>query len=275
MFNPGDTIIAGISGGSDSIGLLHLLLELDSCSLNIIVAHVNHCLRKAESEKESDFVSKISKKLKLPFEYTEVDTAAYCKHMKLSTENAARELRYNFFFELLEKYSANKIVTAHTLDDQAETVLMRLIRGSGLTGLSGIPPVTKNLARPLIRNPREQVREYLRSKNIEWQEDSSNKSKKFFRNKIRLDLLPLLKSYNPNIVEALFNYAELSRLDQNYINSVAEEEYKKIFKSYEFGLIGDVSTYKSLDKSIRYSLISRTNSAAACPTKGSAGRCRV
>ena len=132
---------------------------------------------------------------------------------------------------------------------------MRLIRGSGLTGLSGIPPVTKDLARPFIRNSREQVREYLRSKKIEWREDSSNKSKKFFRNKIRLDLMPLLKNYNPNIVDALSNYAELSRLDQNFINSVAEEQFKKIFKSYDFGLVGDISSYKLIDKSMRYSLI--------------------
>ncbi|HKQ32752.1 MAG TPA: tRNA lysidine(34) synthetase TilS, partial [Thermodesulfobacteriota bacterium] len=165
MLLPGERAVVGVSGGADSIGLLHALLELKEYKPELIVAHLNHGIRGREAERDAVFVKRKAESLGLSFEIGKADVPGYKKEKKLSLEDAARTLRYEFFEKTRSKFGADKIATAHTLDDQAETVLMRLMRGSGMRGLSGIPPVSRDvIIRPLIETPRTEIEKYLVSK---------------------------------------------------------------------------------------------------------------
>ncbi|MEQ9619273.1 MAG: tRNA lysidine(34) synthetase TilS [Deltaproteobacteria bacterium] len=246
----------GVSGGADSIALLHILNELSDYRPRIIVAHLNHGIRGNEAERDSEFVGRIADSLNLQFEYGEADTPVYKEKSKLSLEEAARALRYEFFHKVREKHRASKIATAHTLDDQAETVLMRLIRGSGRPGLSGIPPVSKpHIIRPLIDTSRSMVEEYLRSRGIPWIEDSTNELRTLLRNRIRLDLIPELKNYNPQIKETLARTSDILRLEDDYIKREGEKHFKRIFSKDEKELTGKLEKYKRLHAALRMSVL--------------------
>ena len=253
MLSPGERVIVGVSGGADSIALLHLLYNLKDLNLDLTVAHLNHGLRGEEAERDSRFVEHIAGTLDLRFELKKVDTIAYKEEKKLSLEDAARELRYEFFNEVRQKQNASKVATAHTQDDQAETVLMRLIRGSGLRGLSGIPPVSRGyLIRPLLFVSRSEIEQYLKSKDIEWIEDSSNASDEFLRNRIRNDLIPALETYNPNLKETLSRTADVLRSDDRFISKESEKCFKDMFKRNSSGeYVGDLDTYRETEKSLR------------------------
>lgn len=255
MLSPRDKVVVAVSGGSDSVGLLHLLMELKKFNLSLVVAHLNHKLRGIESDRDAEFVEKVVRDTDFQFEYKEVDTEKYKRKNKLSMEDAGRRLRYEFFNEVLEKYNANKIATAHTLDDQAETVLMRIIRGSGTLGLSGIPPISNNIIRPLINISRSEIREYLKSKHFNWVEDSSNVSREFRRNKIRSELMPLLTEYNPSIQDTLARSAEILRIESDYTRSEVEKIFDKIISKKSIGLIGKIKKYLKIQKALRLGII--------------------
>jgi tRNA(Ile)-lysidine synthase len=253
MLSPDETIVVGVSGGADSVGLLYILAELEEYNLKPIVSHINHGIRPEEGERDAEFVMRIAKKLNLPFELKEVNTPEFKKKLNLSLEEAARILRYKFFKEVLHKYGAQKITTAHTLDDQAETVLMRLIRGSGALGLAGIPPVSEGyIIRPLIETPRSEIEEYLRTKEIKWVEDSTNRARDFLRNRIRHELIPGLEEYNPRIREALSRTAGILRIEENFIRSGAKNWLQYVFGSAgEDELVGNISRYKLIPEALR------------------------
>src|ERR1700739_1913317 len=176
MLAHGETVVVGVSGGADSLGLLYILTEIEEYDLRLIISHINHGIRPEEGKRDAEFVEEIANKLNLPFELKEVNAPDLKKFLNLSLEEAARILRYGFFKEVLSKHGAHRVATGHTLDDQAETVLMRIIRGSGTLGLSGIPPVSEGyIIRPLIQTPRSEIEEYLRAKGIKWIEDSTNR----------------------------------------------------------------------------------------------------
>ena len=255
IFNPGDKVVLGVSGGSDSIGLLNLLLQLTEYKLEIIVAHVNHKLRNKESERDAKFVRKTAKSLKIQFEYLEVSTLEFKEKNKLSLEDAARRLRYDFFYSVMSKHSANLVVTAHTSDDQAETVLMRLLRGSGVQGLSGISPISGKLARPAINLTSDEIKKYLKSKKISWVEDSSNKLLDFQRNKIRHELIPFLESYNSNIKNVLSRSAEVMRIEAKYLDGEVNKAFKKTVFITSIGHIGNCKKYLKLDRAIKFGII--------------------
>jgi len=255
MFNTGDKVVVGVSGGSDSVCLLHLLSGLKKLRLELIVAHFNHRLRGKESERDEKFVKKTSEELGLPFVSDSADTISFKNREGLSVEDAARQLRYIFYQEVLDKYDADKIATAHTLEDQAETVLMRMLRGSGSSGLSGIPPVNDTIVRPLLGISKDKITNYLKSKKIKWIEDSSNSSSIFLRNKIRNELIPELRKYNPNIVEVLSRTSNLLRLESDFINIQAESAFKKVFFKRHFGYIAKTEDYLKLHKAIRLCIL--------------------
>ncbi len=255
MLRAKETVVVGVSGGVDSVGLLHFLKNLEEYQLNLIVAHVNHGIRGSEAQRDALFVRELAEGLGLNFEYTQVDSISYSKQKKISLEEAARELRYGFFKEVLNKYKGQKIATAHTLDDQAETVLMRMLRGSGSTGLSGIPPVSGNIVRPFLYVTKEEVKEYLKKQDINWVEDSSNLSFQFLRNRIRRSIIPILEEINPNIKITLSNLSELSRIEKEYIEQQTYIEYPNVFKELGFIIIGSVERYSKLHKALRYSLL--------------------
>ena len=228
MLSPGDKVVVGVSGGADSIALLNILRGMNDLKLDITAAHLNHGLRGEEADRDARFVEKAASALGLNYEYKKVDTLSYKEEKKLSLEDAARELRYEFFDEVRQRLKADKVATAHSRDDQAETVLMRLIRGSGLKGLSGISPVSRSyIIRPLLFIGRSEIEEYLKLRSIDWVEDSSNESYEFLRNRVRRELIPALKSYNPRIVETLARTAEVLKADEELIRAETEKVFKK------------------------------------------------
>ena len=255
MLTQGEKVVLGVSGGADSIGMLHALNELIDYGLELIVAHLNHGIRGEEAKRDADFVKEAAKSLGLTYVYGEVDTLAYKQEHGLSVEDAARTLRYKFFDQVLSKHYATKLVTAHTMDDQAETVLMRLIRGSGSRGLGGIPPVSNNIIRPLIETKRSEIEDYLRSKGIKWVEDSTNESDEYLRNKIRQELVVDLERYNPQIKETLSRTADILRAEDKFITSQAGKHFESIFKLNGPELIGALDSFKNIDKPLRYSLL--------------------
>lgn len=255
MLTQGEKVVLGVSGGADSIALLYSLNELIDYGLELIVAHMNHGIRAEEAERDAEFVRETAKTLGLTFVYGEVDAKKYKEDNRLSLEDAARTLRYKFFDQVMNKHYATKLATAHTLDDQSETVLMRLIRGSGSKGLSGIPPVSNNIIRPLIETSRQEIETYLKSKNVNWVDDSSNESVEFMRNKIRHDLIPELEKYNPQIKETLAKTADILRAEDDYISQEADKHFGDIFKTNKSELTGDLVKFRTADKIIRYSLL--------------------
>ncbi|MCK5534943.1 tRNA lysidine(34) synthetase TilS [bacterium] len=236
MIEKKDKIIVGLSGGPDSVCLAHVLSEWkEKLHLKLYFAHFNHCLRGEESEKEVLWVKKFAQKLKIPLIIKKKNVFAFSKKNKLGKEEAARILRYNFFEELSKKKKANKIALGHNADDQAETILMWLIRGAGKAGFSGIPPkrlLSLNekkpmIIRPLIEIKRKEIEAYLRKKSLYYCIDSSNLKPVYLRNKIRLELLPYLGKYNPRIREHLIHWAEIFREEELYLQGVTDKLIKE------------------------------------------------
>lgn len=223
LVKSGAKIILAVSGGPDSILLLTVFAKLrKKYNLDLSVLHINHLIRKSAARKEADFVKKLSAKLKIPFYYYEKDAPAFAKEHKLSLEEAARNIRRAVYGELLKKLGADSLATGHNSDDQAETVLMRIIRGTSPAGLGGMKPASGFIIRPLIELPRAEITAYLEKNKIKFKTDESNKDIKFFRNKIRHKLLPLLKKeYNPNIIEALITLARLAEEDEDCYSKAA------------------------------------------------------
>lgn len=260
MIAPGDVIVAGVSGGSDSMALLFALWDLREFypDTDVIVSHVNHGLRGPESDEDAEFVGEAAQRLGFPFECVRVDTEGFRKKHGLSLEDAARELRYGFFNDILTKHSARRIATAHTLNDQAETVIMRLIRGSGSQGLAGIRPSTGNIIRPLINVTKHEAVEYLRSKGVSWREDSTNSSDEFLRNRVRNELIPLLESYNPSVEQVLSRVAAVCAAEADFISAEAEKRFRKIARVVAEGVFGDTEKLLGEPPAIRFSVMRKS-----------------
>jgi len=204
MFAPEDRVIVAVSGGADSVCLLHLLREIGA---NVAgVAHFNHKLRGAESDADEAFVASLASRFGAPFYRAEAS------ELRGNLEQEARRARRGFLTGLIRDGAGNRVALGHTRDDQAETVLFRVMRGSGLAGLAGILPVTREgFVRPMLGVRRCEVLAYLRARGIEWREDASNLDRRFSRNRIRHELMPMLaKEWNPKIVDALANLADLA-----------------------------------------------------------------
>lgn len=260
MIAPGDVVVAGVSGGSDSMALLFALCDLREFypGTDVIVSHVNHGLRGAESDEDAEFVREAARRLGFPFECVQVDTESFRKKHGLSLEDAARELRYGFFNDILTKHSAQRIATAHTLNDQAETVIMRLIRGSSSQGLAGIRPSSGNIIRPLINVTKHEAIEYLRSKGEPWREDSTNSSDEFLRNRVRNELIPLLESYNPAVEQVLSRVAAVCAAEADFISAEAEKRFRKIARVVAAGVLGDTEKLLHEPPAIRFSVMRKS-----------------
>jgi tRNA(Ile)-lysidine synthase len=223
LIQPGDRIIAAVSGGADSVALLRVLIELrPELAIGISVAHFNHGIRGREAGSDEQFVRALAARFELEFHSGSGDTPAHAREHKMSLETAARELRQQWFAELLRQERGNKIATAHTLDDQAETVLMRVLRGAGPRGLAGIAPwqKEKSLVRPMLSVARAEVEAWLKSLGQTWCEDSTNRDLHHTRNRIRHELLPVLqRDYNPAIRQTLADLAEIARAEEDYWNA--------------------------------------------------------
>ena len=208
LLTPKATVIVGVSGGTDSVVLLHILHAL---GYECVVAHCNFHLRMEESNRDEAFVRALSKTMKLPFYNIDFDTVSYADKHGISIEMAARDLRYEWFHDLLKKLEAQAIAVAHHADDSIETMLMNLVRGTGLRGLSGIRPRNKKVIRPLLCCNRQELENYLIRYDLEHVEDSTNASVDYQRNKFRNEVLPLLEEINPSLRQTL--YESLKRFE--------------------------------------------------------------
>ena len=257
LLSRGDTVIVGVSGGADSICLLNFLVLLKEYKLSIIVAHVNHSLRGEESERDADFVKQVCKERGLEFELLVENASAIKQEMGKSIEESARIIRYRFFEILTTKYDAHKVATAHTACDQVETVLMRLIRGSGLKGLSGIPFFREpNIVRPLLEISKDEIKGFLEENKIKWVEDSSNTEQKYFRNKIRHKLIPVLNELNPNISENILRTSEQFTLNDSFISEHTNKLFKKVFRKTSAGFyLGNIKKFNKVHRFIKFALI--------------------
>jgi tRNA(Ile)-lysidine synthase len=234
MLESGDRVVVGVSGGPDSMALLYALNRIKKKNnLTLKVAHLNHGFRGKEAQKEAEFVEEMAKKLKLFCEVKTFDVPAYKKKTSLSSQEAARVVRYQFLEEVREQFQASKIALGHNADDQAETLMMWLLRGTGLKGLSGIPPVRENvIVRPLIETTREEIEEYIREKEIPFVIDSSNQKTDYLRNRIRHEIFPLLKEhYNPQLVKGLVQTASIIRQENEYLEGIVKDILKDIIVS--------------------------------------------
>jgi len=210
LFEPGDTLIVALSGGADSTALLDLLNGLPGFPLRLVAAHLNHCLRGRESDADEEFCRCLALRYAIPFESRRVDIKAFAAQQGLNLEDAGRRARITYFDELRQKWRATAVALAHHADDQAETVLMRLLRGAGPSGLAGMPYLNwRGFIRPLLDVTRPEIEAYLAEQGLTFRQDASNLDTTFLRNRIRHELLPLLEQYNPAIRECLATTARL------------------------------------------------------------------
>lgn len=265
MISSGDRILVGVSGGPDSVVLVHILKLLsEEMKLQVFVAHLNHCFRGLESDKDAIFVEKLAQKLQLTAVIESRDTPGYTLLNKVSAQTGARELRYRFFEEKVKQLGCNKLATGHNANDQAETLLINFLRGSGPRGLGGIPPVRDGwVIRPLIEISRNQIEAYCTEHFLETRIDQSNLKNVYTRNKLRLELLPhLQKEYNANLVETLVRTGEIFREEELYLEEVTRNYWENVRLYQEAHLIR-ISLMRFLDmpaafqrRVIRYAWVS-------------------
>jgi len=247
-----DRILIAYSGGVDSTGLLNLLLELrEGWSFELFLGHFNHKLRHTADEDEQ-FVKRIAQKYSLPIFVGSKDVRSYARAKKLNIEEAGRKLRYDFLKKTALKIGGAKIATGHTKTDQAETFLMRLMRGSGLRGLGGIFPLVEGMIiRPLIHVEHKDIEAYLKRKGIEFRIDESNLDRCFLRNRIRLDLIPYIqKNFEPEIVSSLGRIASIIREEDSLLEKIAQEKTKKVISKKNNRISLEVKPLSSLPRAM-------------------------
>ncbi len=223
MLHPGDRVLVAVSGGPDSMAMLHALFLLkDELSFELGVVHLNHNLRGAESRRDFQFVKDKAGEYGLPFFGRTLKAGILKKSSSEGLQAAARDKRLSFLNEMAKKFKARRIAMGHTMDDQAETLLMRFIKGSGLPGLSGMWPLRGLLIKPLIEITRAEAMAFIKAHDLNYIVDSSNLKDSYLRNNIRHHLLPFIKErYNPSIVDSLARTATMLRHDNNYIEAIA------------------------------------------------------
>ncbi|MDL2305399.1 tRNA lysidine(34) synthetase TilS [Bacteroides sp. OttesenSCG-928-D19] len=220
-----DKILVALSGGADSVALLHVLISL---KYNCVAAHCNFRLRDSESDRDELFVRRLCNSLQVPLHVVHFDTRQYAAQNKISIEMAARELRYNWFAQVKEATNASVIAIAHHQNDSTETMLLNLIRGTGINGLLGIRPKNGDIVRPLLCVTRNEIIEYLQQLNQDYVTDSTNLSDEFTRNKIRLKLIPLMQEINPSVNQSLVETGDYLQEVANIYHIYIEEARKRV-----------------------------------------------
>lgn len=227
-----DKIVVGVSGGHDSMTLLHVLESLKhEIGFEISVAHINHGIRGVEADGDEAYVSNICKQFKIPFYSMRANMDEYAKEHKLTSEEAGREIRYNFFRKVIKDSGSNKIAVAHNKDDQAETLLMRFMRGTGIDGLRGMEFKTNDIIRPLLYVERVDIEKYCVEFEISPRIDKTNAMPIYARNKVRLELIPYIKNtFNSGIINTLFRTSEIMKSDSDFLMEYTKEKFEDILK---------------------------------------------
>lgn len=248
QFLNGKKLLLATSGGLDSMVMADLFHKLN---YEIAIAHCNFQLREMESFEDQNFVQEYANTNSIPLFLTQFDTKAFAEDYKLSTQIAARELRYNWFYELLETENYDYILTAHHADDNLETFLINLSRGTGLEGLTGIPEKNENIIRPLLLFSRQEIENYAKENKIKWREDSSNASDKYLRNKIRHHLVPILKALNPNFITSFQKTQTYLQEAQDMVEDASIIVYQQVAKQegddihFDLNQLRKLPNYKS------------------------------
>lgn len=228
MLEKGKAVIVALSGGADSVALLHFLAGIsDENDLKLSALHLNHQLRGRESGRDQAFVAKLCQSLKIPLTTKQIEVKAFAAEHKLGIEEAGRQLRYELFEDVAAPISA-KVATAHTASDNAETMLINLIRGTALRGLAGIPPVRGRFIRPLIACTRREIESYCKQNSLPWMEDSTNRSLDYTRNRVRHRILPLLEGENVRLHKGLTRLSNYLREDADYLDGIAGRELGRL-----------------------------------------------
>lgn len=274
LIQNGDSIVIGVSGGPDSMTLLNVLINLKQKLgiSKIVVATVNHMIRE-EAEEETKFVENFCESHGIDFYLKKVDVQEEAKSKKISTELAGRNARYDFFEEVLKKTGSNKIATAHNSNDNAETVLMNLLRGSGVSGLKGIEKIRDGkFIRPIIECKRSEIEQYCLENKLNPRYDKTNNENTYTRNKIRNMLIPYIEeNFNPNIVDSLNRLSTIATKEDEYIHKIVENSFKDIVITADISkkeIILDLKKFNELDEVIKSRLILYTISEILGTSQG-------
>lgn len=250
LIEQGDNVLIGLSGGPDSVFLFHNLIKLKAdLSFNLYASHVNHMYRGEDAQHDEDFVRSLCSKYGVKLFVRRKHAGEYARELKVTEEEAGRILRYGFFKDNLDEIGAGKIAVAHNLNDQAETVLQRIIRGSGIDGLSAMSFKKDNLIRPMLNVPKSEVLNYLHENNYDYCIDKTNLHDIYGRNKIRLNLIPYLEeSFNPNIQSTLYRMSEAMERDKKIIEKYTELKFNEVLNEKSVNrVILDMNKLKCLD----------------------------
>lgn len=272
MFGPGDLVVVGVSGGQDSVALLHWLWSYSrDLDVRLHVAHLNHMLRGKEAEADAHWVAALAHKWGLPATVETRDVNALRRERQLSVEDAARQVRYAFFAQVVKETGAIGVAVAHTADDQVETVVLHLLRGMGLAGMRGMLPVTDyyvrsfaekglsplRVVRPFLDVSRSEVDEYLRAYNLEFRIDRTNLETVYLRNRVRHELIPRFLEYNPRFKEATVRAAEIAAVDFDFIQGEVAKVWEEIASVAGERITFDLKAWSNLHPSIQRYLLRR------------------
>ena len=275
LINDGDRIVLGVSGGPDSIAMLNILNDIRNdknlhMNFDIIVAHVNHMIWE-EAIDDQRFVENFCKKIGVSFYAKSIDVQKIANNKKIGTEEAGRNARYEFFDEILEKENANKIAIAHNKNDKIETIIMNMLRGSGIAGLKGIEPIKNNkYIRPLIECERFEIEEYCAKNGIEPRIDRTNFENVYTRNKVRNIVIPFIKQeFNPNIIQTMDRLSDLVKEEDEYLEKLVETKYNDYVEQEDKGqIIMNLKDFNKEEKVIKSRLLLYTISRLLGTTKG-------
>lgn len=258
LIEKGDKIVLGISGGPDSVCLLHILNRLkETLDIEIYAAHLNHQIRGIEAQKDALYVTQLCEKMGIKYFVRSIDVPKYCEENKLSIEDGARKLRYEMFYEIMRRTHANKIAIAHNMNDQAETVLMHIMRGTGLQGLRGIEYIRDQvIIRPILDIERSEIEAYCEQYNLNPRIDKTNLDPIYTRNKIRLKLLPYMQeNFNSNVIKSIVRMSNSIKEDSDYIESNALMKFEEVCIVSDESVDISVDLFANLHNAIKYRVL--------------------
>ncbi len=274
LIENGDKLVLGVSGGPDSISMLNVLKEINDdknidLKFEMVVAHINHNIRE-EAKEDEEYVRKYCDKNKIKFFVKSIDVEKIANNSKIGLEEAGRKVRYEFFDEVLEKTKSNKIAIAHNKNDKIETIILNILRGSGLLGLKGIEPKRGKYVRPLIEIKRETIEKYCKEENLNPRIDKTNFDNIYNRNKVRNVVIPYIKEeFNPNIVETLNRLSSLVVEEDEYMQIQTKKAYKDILlKEENEEIVLDLKKFNNYEKVIKSRLVLYTVTKLFNTTKG-------
>ena len=276
LIETGDILVLGVSGGPDSMTMLDILLKVkqaNQISFDFVVAHVNHMIREEAKEDEA-YVKNYCMKNNIQFYGKSIDVQKIANTNKISTEEAGRNARYDFFDEVLQNINGNKIAIAHNKNDKVETMMMNALRGCGIQGLKGIEPIRGKYIRPLIECERKEIEDYCKENNIEPRIDKTNFENVYTRNKIRNIVIPYIQQeFNPNIIETMDRLSHLVTEQETYIQKQVADAYKEIVLEEEIDsdnpyIVLDLKKFNVQEKVIKSNIILYTITRLFHTTKG-------